>query len=651
MPGYLLYILLGFGLGALVPGPGRIGFSSPGLRLFLGIGLAPIAVFVLHKNMGLGLFHSVSVIFAAAAAGLALGVWRLARNRPSLEDTFNPAFVLPAVIGIVALNFGALDYVPYLGDEFSGWINIAKQINAVGGYAPEDMFGLQADYTPGWPLLMSFPALLLGQFEERMVGLLPAGMHAGLLGLVFDLAGRTLINFGDFSAARRAVYSWLIVLLLLSAEATGQLVARNLLVEPPQIYGIGVTMMLAVAMFLPGVSQSWASFLIGLSFAILYFIKVTALALLPPILFLAVILPFAERFFAGSLAPARGSVNWIAQSIKNLAAALLPGVLLIVLFKSSISSSTPFGSPSSVLLPEMFAKAFSLQSLEITRLVGGAVWDFTATYKTPVSIAALIGLIAAAFNPRWRLVIAVLLAFLLVYFAALNWYHLTIWDDNLRSIQRYSRIPVRVFHLIGLMLLFVNVAELVLGRESSRLKHFLESRLPFVLAIGLVVVLAVWQVRQIDRRIADLSTRQFQHVAAFHTSVPKAAKQMGQILRQLGDRKVNLLVVQQGGNPDILEVVHYYLVSNSYRSGIPNIQFHAVVSWPLASSSNPSAAERLDKAMTKADVIWPVRLDEAMSRRLRELTGPGKCAQPMADNFFLSDHGNPPQLRCVTKTD
>lgn len=649
MPGYLFYIFLGFGLGALVPGPGRVGFRSPGLRLFLGIGLAPIGVFVLHKNMGLGLLPAVSVIFVLAAAGLAMAAWRLVRNRPTLWDALNPAFVLPAVVGIVALNFGALNYVPYLGDEFSGWINVAKQINAVGGYAPDDMFGLQADYTPGWPLLMSFPAILLGQFEERMVGLMPVVMHAGLMGLVFDIARRTLTDFGDFSAARRAVYSWAVVLLLLSAEATGQLVARNLLVEPPQIYGIGVTMMLAVAMFLPGVSQSWASFLIGLSFAVLYFIKVTALALLPPILFLALILPFAERYFAGSLVPARPAADWMAQSIKNLAAALLPGVLLIVLFKSSISASTPFGSPSSVLLPGMFAKAFSLQSLEVTRLVGSAVWDFTAAYKTPVSIAALVGLIAAAFNPRWRLVIAFLFAFVVVYFAALNWYHLTIWGDSLRSIQRYSRIPVRVFHLIGLMLLFVNITEFVLRQDANRLKRFLDSRLLFILAIGLVALLAGWQVRQIDRRITDLSTREFQHVADFHTSVPKLAKRMSRILKQFGDRKVKILVIQQGGNPDILEVVHYHLVSNAYRSGIPNIQFHAAVSWPLTSSGAAAAAERLDKALAEADVIWPVRLDAAMSRRLRELTGPDKCAAPLSDNIFLGNHENPPRLRCVTK--
>ena len=393
-------MLLGFGLGAWVPGPGRIGFRSPGLRLFIGIGLAPIGAFLLPKIVGLPLFPSVLIIFILAAAGLAMTAWRLVRNHPPLWDALNPAILLPVVIGLIALNFGALNYVPYLGDEFSGWLNVAKQITAAGSYAPEEMFGLQADYTPGWPLLMSFPGILMGQFEERMLGLVPVVMHVGLLGLVFDLCDRTLITFGKYSAARRMIYSWAVVLLLLSAEATGQLVARNLLVEPPQIYGTGIIMMLAVAMFLPGINQSWASFLIGLSFAILYFIKVTALALLPPIMFLALILPLAERYLAGSMVPARLPGNWAAQSVKNLVLAIFPGVLLILLFKSSITLSTPFGSPTSVLAPEMVAKAFSEQSLEITRKFGAAVWNFTAAYKTPVSIAALIGLIAAAFNPR-----------------------------------------------------------------------------------------------------------------------------------------------------------------------------------------------------------------------------------------------------------
>ena len=250
------------------------------------------------------------------------------------------------------------------------------------------------------------------------------------------------------------------------------------------------------------------------------------------------------------------------------------------------------------------------------------------------------------------MVIAVLASFILVYFAALNWYHVTIWGEELRSIQRYSRIPIRAFHLVGLVLLFVNIAELLLHRDGTMLKRLVQSNLLFVLAIGLVVVLAGWQVRQIDRRVTDLSTRKFQHVAAYHATLPKSAKRMNEILKRFGGRKVNILVIQQGGNPDILEVAHYHLVSNSYRSGIPNVQFHNAVSWPLASSDASgakSASERLHKALLEADVIWPVRLDQEMSLRLRTMLGPNNCGEPLSSNIFLVNHQNPPQLRCVSK--
>ena len=162
MPGYILFILMDFGIGALIPGIGRLGFQSPGLRLYLGIGLAPIAVFLLHRIAGISLYASVLILVAFAFIGLVLISRRLLRNRPPLADYSNPAILLPISVGAVAAIFGEINYLPYLGDEFSGWLNVAKQINALERYAPEAMKFLQADYTPGWPPLMSFPGLLSG---------------------------------------------------------------------------------------------------------------------------------------------------------------------------------------------------------------------------------------------------------------------------------------------------------------------------------------------------------------------------------------------------------------------------------------------------------------------------------------------------------
>ena len=123
-----------------------------------------------------------------------------------------------------------------------------------------------------------------------MLALTPIAMHAGLLGLVFDLCNRALEQFSGLPASRQAVYSWLVVLLLLGAETSGQMVARNLLVEPPQIYGMSVIMVLVAAMFVPGTNRQAAAFLIGLAYSILYFIKVSALTFLPPLVILAFML-------------------------------------------------------------------------------------------------------------------------------------------------------------------------------------------------------------------------------------------------------------------------------------------------------------------------------------------------------------------------
>jgi hypothetical protein len=342
----------------------------------------------------------------------------------------------------------------------------------------------------------------------------------------------------------------------------------------------------------------------------------------------------------------------LRKFITNLLLIVLPGAVLVLIWKSSLSLSTPTGSPTSVLQLDLIAKAFSAQSLDITREFVGAVWNYSAAYKTPVSWVALAGLIAAAFNPRWGLIIAVLAVFTIVYFGALNWYHVTVWTAELKSIQRFSRIPIRIFHLIGLLLLALQTAEFVFGRQRGKLKQLIEGRLVFGLATGLVVGLAGWQFYQADRRITDLSTRKYQHVAAYHTTIPIEAKGVVKLLKRFGRRKPKILVIEQGGNPDVLEVVYYHLISNHRGSGIPDVGFHARVSWTPAAGQPPGSAakpSRLIKELSGADLIWPVRLDNWMAAELRRLVPVSGCAEPLLANIFLVERRQPLSLTCHSK--
>ena len=71
-----------------------------------------------------------------------------------------------------------------------------------------------------------------------------------------------------------------------------------------------------------------------------------------------------------------------------------------------------------------------------------------------------------------RIVTVIFLVFAAVYLLGLCWYYIAVFNTNsLFSIERYTRVPLRVFHLTGLMLLLVEAAAAIAHAALDHVRY------------------------------------------------------------------------------------------------------------------------------------------------------------------------------------
>ena len=246
-------LVIGFivivGLGSLFPKTN----PSFGFILFGGSVLIPLALFILTAFIGLPIFWSGVLIMGISIINL----FRLLIFDPYRLNTFSqyllfhPGILLPLSILLIGLFTDYSSYLLWNWDEFSSWGSWAKQSFVTDAYWHKNMFYIgTSQYPKGWPITIAFSQVPFSLYDAyRGIALLTL-FHTAVLALTFDVL--RLIIEKEAAASKKISFllSWLIILLLITAESSWKLLPPSLLIERPVLYWtIGLFMLTLMTLY------------------------------------------------------------------------------------------------------------------------------------------------------------------------------------------------------------------------------------------------------------------------------------------------------------------------------------------------------------------------------------------------------------------
>jgi hypothetical protein len=624
MLSYLLQLALFGGLGALLPAPGPQPAQWWGTRLFGGIVLADVVLFVFGWLAGISLPIVGWIVAAAAAAGW-VRVVLVARSNLDRRVLGHPIVVLPLLLlAVLAIRGEAVTYIPFGWDEFSNWQRWTFEMVGRGLVWEPAMDLPITGYTPGLPLLMALPSLLLGRFDEAHSATLQFIMHVGLLAMVWELARGWLTPRAP-SPAWASGSAWLVILLLLLAEVTWKLFPTLQLIEKPQIYSYAAFMTLMVTAARADISPGRLGMLGGLILVHALLIKLATQLFLPSALLLALV-PTAgldrtgrARLLAGIGIPVIvGLGAWKLAGIPDPSDWQSLGPLL--------KTIDEWGIAGLVQRMDKVARDF------VPALIG-----FLADFKPWLSAIAFAGFAMAWRRREARLVLAALLLFLVATEVILYVFHLKwVGYHEINSIDRFTRVPLRPLHLFGVLFGLLIVAEWVLGKLPGR-----ALRLAPVLAVMVAMLLLV-QLMMVNRGLTEIVTRPN---AGLVFAMRAEGRQLAALVRERGMADVHVQVIEQGGENFAQQLAFYYALRD--RQGLV---IHPQSSWG-ASKDNTwrvvMGRGELIAKLAERDVLWPVKVDAWIAPAVADLVDDLPCRAEPVRFFLIRNHGG--GFDCVPK--
>lgn len=647
MQGILTLSVLVAGLGLLYPGE-REGDANIGTRLAAGVSLLLIAYYALSVLLKIPLRMGFYGVGALALTGFTLGVFRASYDRLR-EVVLHPAVLLTLLAVTAVVAHHGVDYIPFTTDEFTNWIGVSRQIHWAGSYESVRESLSLPGYTPGWRLLLLLPWQLTGAMEYGHSAAVPLILHIAALALIFDLLTDVLRREASLPPGIARLWAWLVLLLLLAAEGMGRLWTHELLVEQPQVYTISMAALLILKAELRHGQRHVLYLTAGLVLGAGYLIKNAALATLPAAVLVAAV-PILST----------GSKRENLRDAAICATALIvPPAFVVISWGAIAPVDGCLASPRQLLI--LSASAFEHNWIDLARRYGAAVLSYVAGYKLVLTVAAAAGFVLAS---RHRLIRAALFwaIFSGVYLISLYWFHLTCFGDylfqELNSIPRFTRVPLQVFHTIGLVLLTISIIlswPLYLRGQLAPLARIAGTRLSVVGAAIVVVMLAGWQVRGVHRTVIDLSTRAFQNIDPRIAEMADASNFVVANAGSLFPARPAMAILGQGQDRDVLAYASYFGTRRG-SSGVPEpvYELYRATSWaPEAMNvwQMRSSPEHLAASLRDVDILWPIQVDAWLREVLTDLVPDHECVAALP-RFALVRHvtvsGNV-EFRCVSK--
>jgi hypothetical protein len=636
MQGLVVTFFVAWGLGGLLaPRPGDAAWV--GLRFALGANAIIIALYVASILAGLPLHIAALMVVILAVVGLIRDAFGFRRNGAGLARLGHPVFVLPVLVASIALARGDFTYVPYSWDEFTNWLGWARQMTVFDRPVAAGMMVPTISYTPGWALYLGFPSFLVGEFDAAQSAMPVFLFHLAALGLVFDVVRRVAGEGEGEGTAFGA--AWFVLLALLAGEALWKLVPTVLLPDEPQAYGAAILLVIGIAAMRQGTDRVALALGLGITLAAQYLLKVGVITLVPSVLLLVVAIIRRQK------------TSWREAGL-ILAAAFGPFALVYGSWAMQTVASHCMGQPLSTFSSAGLERIMG-EGPKLAVRYGAAVGEFVASFKLPLTILSIASLGLALAGRRTAWVSLALIVWLGGFFSALYWMYLTCFQgyeyETLISYERYSRIPLRVVHLMGPLLLLVFIRD----RFGDRLLRPVGRAALVAAMVGLVGLLG-WQVRAIDRSLQDMAHRD-QHSPRNAEVSFRIAAETEALLRLLGPERTPLARVQliaQG--TDGLEAINAHYRRLGTRRGSPPFAFALANNHSFGENRenvwmSAGGADTVRAEITRADVIWPVIVDDWMLGVLAPLVDDPACRADPTRYFLMRDGETPSRYRCVPR--
>lgn len=637
------------GMGCLLPLSLRSGMNTVGVRFSLGYATMAVLAYVFHILLSIPLGTTVTALGILALVGFFLQVYRTGSKIDWSSLLVHPALLL-IVAGALAITLnGGIDYLPFTNDEFSHWLMTPRLIHLSGSWAEvADILHLSY-YPPGWTMTLLLPWQLSGNIELGLSAAAPFVLHVAVIALIYDFVTFLLKQRTKMPAAMVKLVTWAIVLLLLAAEAMGRLWSYTLLIEQPQIYTYAAVALLIYIAETTGRDRKVLYGVAGCILAASYLFKVAAIAFVPAVFGIAGVMLFVGR------------TDTVSRRFNDalITATLLVGPLLIAAASWSMAMDAKACSPLT-LTEEQWAEVMKLDWLDLARRFGAAVWEYVATYKTPLTLAASLGIVGALIYKKYQAIL-VMLVLIAIYFLALYATHLVClgpyYFENLNSIPRFTRVPLQMIHAVGLVMLVDTVLTVFERRQSPGQEWFLRERhKPWIITglVALIVVGGGWQGRQVYRSIVDTTTRAYQTIDPRIRDAREAADLIDRLRGSVLPQTPVLALVCQGCDNVAIKYARFFAMD--YKNGELDPRFIVLgqTSWAVQPANPWQAKASIDdvvEQLSKADIIWPIKTDPWLLQALTRLVADNTCLSDLPDKILVRDtaEGNSIRFRCIEK--
>lgn len=589
---------------------------GPGAVFAMGALSVPLMMVCLVTFTPFGVAFAAYAVLAASACGWLYLFSRSDQLPISYGSLFShPVIVFPVVFALIALVAspeGA--YLPHNWDEISpaGWGTWAQQILAADTWLHPDMQRPFANYPKAWPLAIAFPHVFFLPFDGTRGVVTQFVFHVGVLGLIYDYVRGRLAEIDNTRFDR--LMAWAVVIVLVCAGTLWHLLPVNQLIERPLLYtAAGLFVMLMIADAWPEKTTP-ALLCAGLLIATGFAMKTSGLLHLFPAMAVAALIGGERK-----------------EKVRNVLLVTVPFglVWLFWTFATTSPSPLPFHAPESAA--ETLDRGVSMLRY---------LFGYYATYKMPITIVACVGVVWALVDGKADRKIALALAILFLAYigAMLSLYATSIASTTLEefpSLERYSRLPLRLLHMVGLILLGIKSVALLANLKSDALWRWGAGGAVVVIVIG-----GGWQAYATSLNLMDLSTKSRESAAAKAHAGEMRAKLT--TLRGIADArgmdKPKVLVIAQGDDGSINNFVAYY-GAGVPGSGVPQrFIVERQWSWGTKKANDWMTASTADDVRAKlavAEVILPIVLDDFVQPVLESLAPNAACAARPTDFIWI----------------
>jgi hypothetical protein len=438
------------------------------------------------------------------------------------------------------------------------------------------------------------------------------------------------------------LFAWLFVLFVMTAQATGPIWSGDLLIEPTQEIGYTAIFLFILLIFTQNLPLRYVLAALAIILVGQFLFKVTVYSVVPAVALALFLRPFLVR--ADGIETTTNIREKLIFGSLMVLSIIVPLTIAGIAWRWTSPSLQSLSSPLSLLAPQEFARLLTPAAADLAKRFSAGVWIYITSYKVPLTIISLVGIVYGLTTRRFFTTALAIIAFFATYLIALYWFHLAglgeYYFAYLNSIERFTRVPIRVLHLMGLLVLAFWVADALQWPRFAWLRRQAYGRPGFVLAVGGMILLGIWNVFAVYRTAVDLKTRQYQTLEMNHINMPKYAAQIRNLAGTVLPPIPKIALIDQQWTLDSLIIAHYHAIHTEF--GVRPFDFIMVQKFlweaPPGLPDGELSAEELDTLGT-VDLLLPIVIDKRLEAALAARISDPACAQSPTRYFLRPKKG------------